>query len=163
MAQLLRAEGKPEQAAPLYEQVVALAREIGDQESIAIGLLNLAMVAIERGSDVHATRLLLEVLDINEQGHSKPVSQSALDVCAGLATLRSDWQQAACFFGASEAFAEQTGLRRVPADARFLEPRIRQARQAAGSSDFAAHEAAGRALSANAAIEAARNWLARRG
>ena len=39
-------------AEPLYEQVVTVARAIGDRESIAIGLLNLAMVSIGRAANV---------------------------------------------------------------------------------------------------------------
>ncbi len=43
-------------AEPLYEQGLALARELEDRESIAIGLLNLAMVSIGRGVGRSCTR-----------------------------------------------------------------------------------------------------------
>jgi len=46
IAQLHRMEGDLDKAEPLYEEVLRLARELGDRESIAIGLLNLAMVVI---------------------------------------------------------------------------------------------------------------------
>ena len=50
LAQLCRMEGDLDKAEGLYEQALALIRGMGDRESIAISLLNLAMVAIGRGS-----------------------------------------------------------------------------------------------------------------
>ena len=46
LAMLHRLEGRLDKAAPICEQVLALTRELGDQEYIAIALLNLAMVSI---------------------------------------------------------------------------------------------------------------------
>ena len=43
LAQLLRTEGELDAAESLYDEALALARELDDRESIAIGLLNLAM------------------------------------------------------------------------------------------------------------------------
>ncbi len=51
LAQFHRAEGELDAAEPHYEATLTLARELGDRESIAIGLLNLAMVSIGRGSE----------------------------------------------------------------------------------------------------------------
>src|SRR5262249_57648853 len=64
LAQLDRAEGKLDAAEPLYEDVLKLAHELGDRESYAIGLLNLAMVRIGRGAAERAGRTLIEVLGI---------------------------------------------------------------------------------------------------
>jgi tetratricopeptide (TPR) repeat protein len=159
LAQLARAEGAMDAAEPLYEDVVALARELGDRESIAIGLLNLAMVSISRGTGHRAAKTLLDVIAIAGEIGSKRVGQSALDVAAGLAAEHENWELAARFFGASEAQTGQTGLRRDPADAAFLMPLIEKTQTALGTEAFRAAEGAGGAVTYEAAIAEAQDWL----
>ncbi len=159
VAQLHRAQGQLNAAAELYEEVVALARNLGDRENIAIGLLNLAMVAVGRGMQVHARELLLEVLTIAQEIRSIPAAQSALEVCAGLAAARADWLHSARFFGAAEAQAAQSGLHRDAADEVFLAPWMALTRKALGAPDYAAAEAAGRALANADALAEGRRWL----
>jgi tetratricopeptide (TPR) repeat protein len=159
MAQLHRVEGELDAAEPLYEKMLTLAREMGDRDSYAIGLLNLAMVSIGRGSGERPGPILLEVLDIADEIGSKPVGQSALEVCAGLAALRDQCKDAARLYGAAEAHAERTGLRRDPADEAFLAPLMAKARAALPVATYAAAEAAGRALGYEKALSEARAWL----
>jgi tetratricopeptide (TPR) repeat protein len=159
LAQVHRVEGALDTAEPLYASVVELARELGDRESIAIGLLNLAMVAIGQGSVDRVRTRLLEVLAIVEEIGSKPAGLSALEVSAGLAALRRECEQAARFFGAAEAQMTQIGLHRDPADETFLAPLIATAREALGSTAFAAAEAGGRALSYDQALAEAQAWF----
>jgi predicted ATPase/class 3 adenylate cyclase len=159
LAQLYRVEGMLDAAEPLYKNVLALARDVGDRESIAIGLLNLAMVAIGQGWSAEAQDLLLKALAIAQETGSRPASQSILEVSAGLAVLRNEWERAARFFGAAESLAGATGLHRDPADEAFLLPLITKAREALGAHLFAAAEAGGRALSSDAADVEARKWL----
>ena len=162
LAQVHRVEGALVTAGPLYESVVELARELGDRESIAIGLLNLAMVAIGQGSADQVRSRLLEVLAIVVETGSKPAGVSALEVSAGLAALRQEWEQAALFFGAAEAQMAQTGLHRDRADEAFLAPLIATARNALGPTVFAAAEATGEAFSYEQAVAEAWAWLDRR-
>src|SRR5687768_4788436 len=115
LAQLHRVEKNLAEAEPLYEHVVNLSRELGDRQSEAIGLLNLAMTAADRGKLARARAALQDALASARSTASKPVGQSVLEVCAGLAALREDWQHAARFFGAAEAEAARTGIRRDPA------------------------------------------------
>ncbi len=159
MAQLQRVEGGLDVAESLYENVIGLARELGDRESIAVGLLNLAMVSIGRGSGGRAREMLLEVLAIAAEIGSKPAGQSALEVSAGLATFRKDWERAARLFGVAEAQTAQTGLHRDPTDEAFLLPLIAKARTALGPADFAAAEASGHALSYEDALAEVLTWL----
>ena len=150
--------GKLDTAELLYEDVLAIARELGDRESVAIGLLNLAMVAINRGLPDRARSRLIEVLGVADE-RSKPIGLSVLEVCAGLASLREEWERAPRFFGAAEAQTAQTGLHRDPSDEAFLAPLIGKARGVLGSGAFAQAEAAGRALAYDAALLEARAWL----
>jgi predicted ATPase/class 3 adenylate cyclase len=160
LAQLYRAEGSLDAAEPLCERVLDLARELDDRESIAIGLLNVAMVAMGRQNDERARQMLLAVHGILEEIGSRYVGQSLLEVSAGLAVSRREWQRAARFYGAAEALALQTGLHRDPADEAFLAPLVATAQAALGTSAFAAAEGAGREVPYDTIIAEARAWLA---
>jgi tetratricopeptide (TPR) repeat protein len=159
LAQLLRVRAELDAAEPLYEQGLALARELQDRESIAIGLLNLAMVSIDLEAGDRARPMLLEALAIAEEIGSRRVGQSVLEVSAGLAALRAEWECAARLFGSAEAQAAQTGLHRDPADEAFVAPRVSRAREALGAAEFAEAEASGGALAYDGAMGAARKWL----
>jgi non-specific serine/threonine protein kinase len=159
LAQLHRVEGSLEEAEPLYEQVVAIAREIGDRETIAIGLLNLAMVFVGREDASRARATLIECDAIADETGSRPVAQSVLEVCAGLAAFEGDWPRTARFFGMAEAQNALTGISRDPADEAFLAPHVASARAQLGDAAFAAADAGGRALGFTGAKSEARRWL----
>jgi predicted ATPase/class 3 adenylate cyclase len=161
LAQVYRVEGALDAAEPLYRDVLALARKLGDREIIGIALLNLAMVAVGRGSHDAARAALLEVVSIVEEIGSEPAAQSMAEVSAGLASARGEWDRAARFYGAAEAQAVRTGLHRDPTDEAFLAPWMEKARFGLGAGVYAAAEAAGRALSHDAAVQEVRAWLER--
>ena len=158
MAQFHRVEGDLDAAEPLFRHVLDLARELGDRESIAIGLLNLAMTSAERKSMRDARGMVAEALGIAQATGSKPVGQSVLEVCAGIAAAEERWSCAARFYGAAETEASRTGIRRDPADEAFLAPRVAAARKALAQR-FGDSEAEGRALAYEQALEGAREWL----
>ena len=162
LGQLLRVEGALDEAQALYAQVLPLARELGDGEVEAVGLLNLAMVEVARGATASARARLLEVLAIARAIGMKPAGQSVLDVCAGMAALDEDHARAARLYGAAEANASDSGIRRDSADEAFLAPLVARARDALDAAAFSAAEQEGRALGYDAAIEDARAWLAGR-
>ena len=159
LAQLHRAQGNAPAAEPLYDDALALFREVGDHESVAVALLNLAMTFIERGAPEAARSACLEALEVVEQTGSRRTGQSVLEVAAGLAAARGDWQRAAQLYGAAEAQQAQSNLRRSPPDEAFLRPRIDETRRALGDKRFSEEEAAGRASSYDAMIAHARAWL----
>jgi predicted ATPase/class 3 adenylate cyclase len=159
VAQLHRARQELDAAEPLYGEVMTLARASGDRENIAIGLLNLAMVAVSRGAHERARAQLLEAVAIAEEIGSAPAAQSALEVGAGLAASRSEWSTGALFYGAAEARSARSGLRRDPADEAFLAPWVERARRALGTQDYSAAEAEGGALVEAQALARLRAWL----
>jgi hypothetical protein len=152
-------DGNLDHAEPLYEQVVALAHELRDREFAAIGILGLAMVAIGRRAERRAIDLLREVLAIAAETGSTPAMQSAVEVCAGLAALRQEWERATRLYGAAEAQTQRSGIRRDPADEAFVQPLLAQARSALVEARFTQAEAAGRALPFEEAIAEVRAWL----
>ncbi|HEX6795994.1 MAG TPA: adenylate/guanylate cyclase domain-containing protein [Casimicrobiaceae bacterium] len=158
MAQLHRTQGEMDEAVGLYEQVVDVARRADDRETVALGLLNLAMATASR-DPVGVRTMLLEVLSIVDEIGSKPVLQSALEVSSGLAATQKEWERAAELFGAAEAYAQRTGIHRDSADEMFIAPLIDAARRALGAGPFGAAETRGRALGDDAAKAHARAWL----
>jgi hypothetical protein len=82
-----------------------------------------------------------------------------LDVCAALAALCGEWNQAARFLGAVESQTEHTAYHRDPADEAFLAPLITEARQRLSASTFEYASAEGRTLCYDEAIAQARAWL----
>ena len=160
LAQIARMEGDLATAEPLYEQVLDLGRNVHDMRDVAsISLLNLAMVAIGRDAPERARGMLLDVIAICDEVDSKPTSQSVIEVSAGLAAARGDWEYAARFFGAAERQAAVSGIHRDPTDEAFLSPLIAQARAALDPSTYVAAETAGRALDYASAMAAVRDWL----
>jgi predicted ATPase/class 3 adenylate cyclase len=160
LAQLHRTNNELELAEPLYEQFLTLARDLRDREIVAIGLLNLAMVDIGRDRESRARDMLLEVRSIAREIGSKAAGQGLMDVAAGLASMRGQWERAARYYGAAERQATETGLHRDPADEAFLGPLIAAARDAIAPSAFSAAESAGRALSYDEAMAEVEAWLA---
>ena len=163
LAQLHRVEGDFAAAEPLFEHVADLSRGLGDRQSEAIALLNLAMTAAEGDHLPRARAALQEALACALSTASKPVGQSVLEVCAGLAAIAGDWDRAARFYGAAEAEAARTGIRRDPADEAFLAPRIDRARAEQGAAAFSEREARGRRLGYEEALQEAGAWLSQAG
>ena len=130
-------------AVRLYREATDIARSLGDQESVAIGLLNLAIVAIERESVPEARPLLREALLAAVATRSQIVGQAALDVMAGYAVTTDCQEDSAQFFGAAEEQAQRSGLRRDSADADFLLPRVEKCRVSLGADRFAHAQAEG--------------------
>jgi len=159
LAQIRRMEGELDAAESLYERVLSVARELDDRESIAIVLVNIAMVCVSRNAVGRAAPLLTEVLTIAKEIGSKTATQSAIEVCAGLAAASEDWFYAALFFGVAEAQTNRTGLRRDPVDEAFLMPLINRAKSAMGPHTFTGAEASGRAMRGDAALTEAHAWL----
>jgi tetratricopeptide (TPR) repeat protein len=159
LAQLESAAGRLDAAEPLFEGVVALSDEAGDHEVVAIGLVNLAMVAITRNAADRARALLLRAFETAAGLDSSRIEQSLVEASAGLATLGREWDRAARFYGAAEAQAAITGLRRNPTDEAFLAPLIESTRHALGPAAFADATSVGSTTAFAAVMDDARGWL----
>ncbi|HET7400764.1 MAG TPA: tetratricopeptide repeat protein [Usitatibacter sp.] len=154
LGQLHMAEGAFDEATRLYEESAASARRLADRESLGVGLLNIAM-ASHRKALAERARIVLEALGIAAELGSRYIGQSALGVCAGLAALGDSPESAARLYGAAEAVSMATGVRRDVVDESFIAPLIARVRQLLGDRAEAL-EAAGRALTYDAAMQVAR-------
>jgi predicted ATPase/class 3 adenylate cyclase len=160
VAQLNRMEGDLAGAEPLYGQVVAMGRKLDDPELVAIGLLNLSMVYIARGTRGGARQSLQEVLAIAEATQSIPAGQSAMEVAAGFAAELGEAERALRYFGAAEANMRATGIQRDPIDDAFLQPLIGRARAALSPAAANAAERAGDEAGYESTLADVRAWLA---
>jgi predicted ATPase/class 3 adenylate cyclase len=158
LGQLHRMEAAHAEAAALYEITVAISRELDDKAVIAVGLLNLAMVRIQRGERDGSFSAASEALDISERLRSLPLIKSAIEVACGLAASQGDFALAARLFGVAEEQGDRTGIGRDPADDAFLAPLVTKSREALGDR-YAQLQAAGRALPADEALRETRAWL----
>jgi predicted ATPase/class 3 adenylate cyclase len=161
LACLHRVEGRSPAAGELLERVVAVAEQVGNSEWMAMGLLNRAMLAVDQLQPGVACEHLAKALSVARAIHSAQACQGVLDVCAGLAMMQGDAAACARFLGASHAQAVRSGLRREPADEKFLEPWIARARSAMGDKEFANAEAEGASLSYERSLALAQAWAAR--
>ena len=159
LAELYRVEGDLDRAEPLYAESLVLNRKEGVGSNIAVNLLNLAMVAIGRGSIAQARAALMEAFQIADAIRSRSAGRNALDVAAGLAAVLEDWARASRTYGAAEAELEHTGVRREAADEVFLLPLMATARAALGEEAYAVTQAAGRRLAYEEAVAETRQWL----
>jgi predicted ATPase len=158
MAELLRREGIPEAAEPIYAENLALAREQRDRYTFASALINLAIVSVQRGVPECARVQLLEALTIPEI-EMKPFALMTLDIGASLAALMHEWSRAALFHGAATLLMRQIHHQHEPVDNAVILPLIAQAREALGETAFAAAQAEGQALSRDHALTEMRMWL----
>ncbi|MCX7902451.1 MAG: tetratricopeptide repeat protein, partial [Burkholderiaceae bacterium] len=159
LVQLRRVEGRFDEAEQLCEEALQIALQQRDQDSIAVNLLNKAMLAITRRNRNGVAHLLLTVLEIAQATGSKSIGQSVLEVSSAFAHLVGDATRAARLYGASLTLARTTDLHRDPADELFIHAAVERTRASLGTEAFAAAEAAGRALSLQEAISEVTSWL----
>lgn len=158
LAELHRVEGDLDRATALYEESLATFREEGSF-NVAVLLLNLAMVAIQRGDLAASRSRLVEVARLAAQAEAKFAGGGLLEVTASLAAAGGSFDRAARIWGASETARAQAGRSLAPGDARFVSGWIERARMALGAEAFGAAERAGRDLSGEEALAEVRIWL----
>jgi non-specific serine/threonine protein kinase len=158
LAELHRVEGDLDRATELYEESLATFREEGSF-NVAVLLLNLAMVGIQRGDLVASRARLAEVARLAEQAEVKFAGGGILEVTASLAAASGDFERAARIWGASETARASMGRSLAPGDAQFVSTWIEMARAALGPDAFAETERAGRGVSGVDALAETRVWL----
>jgi tetratricopeptide (TPR) repeat protein len=160
LTQVHRIAGAFDAAVDACEQSLALAREVADREELALILLNRAMLALQRKRGEPVAPILVEAHRIIEDAGAISAGQYLLDVATGLAASRDEWPRAARYFGAAEALAEQSEMRRDTADAAFLDPFVAASRAALGPEAFARHAGDGREQGYGEVMRDASAWLA---
>jgi tetratricopeptide (TPR) repeat protein len=159
LAELSRERGDFTAARPLYEEALAEARIGGDQGNVALCLQNLALLLLQLGDSKAAGGCNLEALHIARELGLRALGAGVIEVAAGVAVASGDLARAIRFGGASQALFLAMGIARDPMNERMREQFVASVRPMLGEQVFGQAAAEGAALSYEAALEEARNWL----
>jgi tetratricopeptide (TPR) repeat protein len=157
LGELYSHQGGLETAEPHYLE--ALGGCSGDPAGALWTLSLLARNAIALRAEAKAVRYLREAVATGAARHSILTTQPILMCCSGLAALREEWAFALRLSGAAASHREQHGLLDDYLDAQFDAASMAPAREALGADAADAAFAAGRAMSADAALREAEDWL----
>jgi len=156
MAEARRSAGQLDEAERLYREALELARANGGRLAIVVTLNNLIRVLVARDQPDQARRCAIECLPLVR---NEKVSVDLLEATVGLASRLGEHQRAARLWGAADQKLREWGYRHQPVDIDHSAPLIANSRRALGDADFAAAEAAGRALDLEAALVEMEQWL----
>ena len=135
IGQLMRMKQHYDEALLATRAARALAQSLGNQDDLAITLLNEAMIVLSRSQQpdlADVLPLLEDVLAVCEQSRSQQLIQSALEVATGIACECHRWSDAAEFWSWAEAMARHSGLKRDPADEAFVSSHVARLEQELG-------------------------------
>ena len=148
-------QGRLDEAATMLVRAHDISRDIGDRMEMAYAMADLVRVDVERGDLDGATEALAASLPRAHTMMARIIVLLALEGAAGLAAARGDDALGIRLWAAASADREVSGFANMPADQRLLDARMAEARERLQPETVAAAWADGRAMSVDAAIEAA--------
>ena len=145
-------QGKIDQGLALSQESAALARQVGDKESLGFALQNLGFGYCFLGDAARARPMLEEALHLHrEQGYLWGIAQTLLGLAAASA-VEGDGERSARLVGAQEALLASAGGRQHSQALRMVDQLVATARELLGVERWEAALAAGRALSLEEAV-----------
>ena len=158
LGRVLFRQGDYPTANALLKESLAMWRELGDRQNIAMALVNLGFVACSQEEYQSAAAYVAESLTIRQELEDKRGIAYALEGFAWLAAARGSGARAARLFGAAEVLRDALGARLPPADRPYYDRMIGAARSAIGDDQFSVAWGEGRAMTLEQAVrEAERN------
>ena len=97
-----------------FEESLEYRRRVGDPESVAGEMSNLADLEVERGNIARAAQLHAEALDVSHRSGNVHMLVNGLPSFAALALRAGQQEEAARLIGAADAFAASSGLKPDP-------------------------------------------------
>jgi predicted ATPase/DNA-binding winged helix-turn-helix (wHTH) protein len=159
VAEVHRGAGNFVAAEALYEESIELSRADHDDRARAVHLSNLASLLVTAEKLEQARTVLAECMAVARTIGYKGVPDCSLDVVAALASSLGNHPLAARFHGAALERMHKAGSRREPVDEALVAPRIALSRAFMGAAAFDGAEAEGIALSYEASVAEADDWL----
>ncbi len=159
LGEIKRTQGDDHIAAQLYEESLTLWQDLGDEQYISTVLHNLGRVAGHQGDFRQAASLLLDSLTGFQNLHINNGVALCLRGLAGVAVELDRLEVAARFLGAAEAISESTGVVEDSADRAQTQSAVAAAQAGLEEAQFAASWTAGKALSMEAAIRDAVDFV----
>ncbi|HSR30876.1 MAG TPA: tetratricopeptide repeat protein, partial [Anaerolineae bacterium] len=147
LGELARLRGDDDEAAAMFEEGLALSREVQLKAEIPSFLKNLGHVARHRGDCDQARTLFAESLALQQEYGNK---QGMAESLAGLASVAAQPECAVRLFAAVEALLDAVGAPLSPADRADLERNLAAVRAQLDQRAFAAAWTEGQALAADA-------------
>jgi predicted ATPase/class 3 adenylate cyclase len=145
-------QGDLERAAASYAEAVALARQDGDQQGVALGLSNLGAVARMRGEVAQAEALGREALALFRDLGDLRACAGGLEELASTAGVARQGERAARLLGAAAALRETLDAPQAALWQAEVEQEVTASRATLGEEAWVATFAAGRALSLEQAL-----------
>jgi len=140
-------------ARALYEESLAIRRELGDKNGIADSLSNLGEMAKEQGDYAAARALYEESLAIRRELGDKYGIAYTLEAIAELAAAQGQSEPAAKLWAAADALREAIGSPLPPKEKEELDRNVALMRASLGEEAFAAAWEQGQAMTIEQAIE----------
>jgi hypothetical protein len=136
----------------LFEESLALARELKDLREISAALNNVGMVARAQGDNTRAEACFTQSLELDREIGDKLGIASNLASLADIAGACDQPQRAACLLGATAALLAATDAALEPPDKDRYDQNIVAVRTFLSEADFATAWTAGQAMSQEQAI-----------
>jgi tetratricopeptide (TPR) repeat protein len=148
-----RALGDIPAARRVYEQGLAIFRELNDGQGVASSLLDLGRLASEEGDHIRAQTLFAESLRLSRQLGRKWDVAGVLEELARSAARQAAWERALRLAGAATALRERIGAPLAPIEKVKLDADLDPARRGLPGADATTAWMRGWATSADEAIE----------
>jgi tetratricopeptide (TPR) repeat protein len=139
-------------AGPLFEESLAIKRELADRRGQAMTLINLGLLASRQRRHGAAVAALGESLTLLAELDDRAAGAEALSQLAGNLTALGRAEGGVRLLGAQEALRETLGFPVAPADLADYEAVVAATREALGGPAYEAGWAAGRALAWEEAV-----------
>jgi predicted ATPase len=148
--------GEVDQATPLLEQSVELARAAGDQMHVAQTLVELGKHLVQhRSADPRAPELLREGLELSSALGEQRQTVESLEVLAALCARTGTPVTGAELIGAAEAARERSGTDRKPDELALFEATAHELTEELGVESYMRARARGRSRSLDIAVAVA--------
>jgi predicted ATPase/DNA-binding SARP family transcriptional activator len=144
--------GNLDRAVTMLENAIEAARTSGDAHALAACLRSIGRVQIARGEIESAEAHFLESLELVRQLGDERSLADWLEGWAGRCVARDDVERAVVLLGAADALRETIGAARPPDYRRWYDELLAAAAKTLPSETVEASLAAGRALTAEAAV-----------
>ena len=153
LGDVARCQGDYDRAEAVYQESLALQRALGNQADVSAGLHNLGYVALGQGKiDVAAALQRESLLSHRDQGNPPGVVEG-LTGLAAVAVAQGRLERAARLFGAAEALREQVQSMVWPAERFEWNKHVAELRAHLDAAALTTAWAAGRAMTAEQAVE----------
>jgi tetratricopeptide (TPR) repeat protein len=139
-------------ATALFDESLALSRDLRDQGGMAYSLHGLGHVASSRSDYGQATTLYTESLALCQRVGDKVLAAKCLEGLARVAAAQGKLEQAVGYLGTAAAQRDAIGAPLLPTERTTHDRDVAAARTALGENRFAAAWAAGQALPLERAI-----------